>query len=88
MTDCNSEKVKTTDVIYLHFCKAFDAISHDLKVEGAAQTMCDKQPPFLSLVVTEREWIEKLGMKLSPARREGWRDGVYLRFCFITITYL
>lgn len=53
-------------------------------MEGAAEKMCDTQPPSLSIGVTGGEQIEKMGVKLSSGRRDGWKEGVYLRFCFIS----
>lgn len=78
------KKRKLAHFIYLDFCKAFDTVPHDPKVEGAAETMCDTQAPFLSIGVTDGEQTEKLGVKLNPGRREGCREDIYLRFCFIS----
>ncbi|GAB0186393.1 EH domain-containing protein 4 [Grus japonensis] len=50
--------------------------------EGAAETT-DHNPHSLSPCATGGEEVEKLGVKLSPGRREGWGEGV-LRFYFIS----
>lgn len=58
-------------------------VEEELVEEGAAKTMCYEPTyytPHTSL--RERRWI-KLGMKLSPGRREGWGKDI-LRFGFIS----
>ena len=51
--------------------------------EGASETTCDEltatpipRPP----VLLGREEVEESGAKLSPGRREGWGEGVFLRY--------
>ena len=51
--------------------------------EGAAETTCDvltathiPRPP----APLRGEEVEELGAKLSPGGREGWGEGVFLRY--------
>ena len=51
--------------------------------EGEAETMCDEltatpvpRPP----VALRGKEVEDSGAKLSPGRREGWGEGVFLRY--------